>query len=371
VDTVKHMPLWFWQEFTSDLQTHKPEVFMFGEWIYSGPAVEKSVEFANKSGMSLLDFGLCMAIRQVLGHNDPKGFPEVQAIFDQDHRYRNASELVTFIDNHDMPRFLSLGCDGETMRLAVDLILTSRGIPCIYYGTEQYLHNNTDGGNDPYNRPMMEQWDLDTPIARDLRRLARLRRVNPAIQVGGQWPMLVGADVYCYLRRYRDSRCFVAMNRGGAVTVPEVAADLPDGIHKCILSGTEVEVKDRKLVNLSLGPKQVLVLSVIGQRVQGQTVVRVQLNGVSTQPGQRVVISGDCPELGNWDLTRAVPLEFINANTWFGEVAFNESTGRLVHYKYVVVLESGPGGAWRENCTARGRLVASEGLAKWRDTWES
>ncbi len=371
VDTVKHMPLWFWQEFTSDIQTHKPEVFMFGEWIYSGPAVEKSVEFANKSGMSLLDYGLCMAIRQALGSNDPEGFALVQAILDQDHRYRNATELVTFIDNHDMPRFLSLGCDGEAMRLAVDLILTSRGIPCIYYGTEQYLHNDTDGGNDPYNRPMMEQWGLDTPMAHDVRRLARLRRVNPAIQVGGQWPMLVSPDVYCYLRRYRDSRCLVVLNRGAAVTLPEVPADLPNGIHKCILSGTAVEVNDKKLVDLPLGPKQALVLSIIGARVTGQTVVRVQLNGVQTQPGQRVVISGDCSELGNWDLAQAVPLEFVNANTWFGEVAFNESAGRLVHYKYAVVPESGQVPHRRENCTARGRVVASEGLAKWRDSWES
>jgi cyclomaltodextrin glucanotransferase len=371
VDTVKHMPLWFWQEFTTDIQTHKPDVFMFGEWIYNSASNDRSVEFANKSGMSLLDFGLCQAIREVLGRNNANGFATVQAVFDQDHRYRNASELVTFIDNHDMPRFLSLGCDGESMRLAVDLILTSRGIPCIYYGTEQYLHNDTDGGADPYNRPMMESWDLDTPLARDLRRLSRLRRVNPAIQVGGQWPLLVTSDVYCYVRRYRDCRCFVAMNRGGPATIPEVPTELPDGAHKCILSGAEVTVANGKLTNLALGPKQVLVLSVIGQKVQGKAVMRIQLNGVQTQLGQQVVICGDCPELGSWDISKAQPLEFVNANTWFGEVSFNESAGRLVHYKFAVVHQGGNGPVVRENLTARGRVVASEGVAKWRDSWES
>jgi cyclomaltodextrin glucanotransferase len=353
------------------MQTHKPDVFMFGEWIFNSASHDRSVEFANRSGMSLLDFGLCLALRGALGRNDPKGFPEVQAVFDQDHRYRNASELVTFIDNHDMSRFLSQGCDGEAMRLAIDLILTSRGIPCIYYGTEQYLHNDTDGGKDPYNRPMMEKWDLDTPLARDLRRLSRLRRVNPALQVGGHWPKFVTPDVYCYLRRYRDCRCFVAMNRGGPTTIPEVTTELPDGTHKCILTGTEVTVKDGKLFNLALGHRQVLVLSVIGQKVQGKTVVRVQLNGVQTQLGQQVVIIGDCPELGNWDIGKAVPLEYVNASTWFGEVAFNESAGRLVHYKFAVVNPGGKAPVLRENLTSRGRLVASEGLAKWRDSWES
>jgi len=32
VDTVKHMPQWFWQEFVSDMVFHKPDLFIFGEW---------------------------------------------------------------------------------------------------------------------------------------------------------------------------------------------------------------------------------------------------------------------------------------------------------------------------------------------------
>lgn len=66
VDTVKHMPLWFWQQFNADLQTHKPSVFIFGEWGFSKPKEQQSVNFANKSGMTILDFGLCEAIRAAL-----------------------------------------------------------------------------------------------------------------------------------------------------------------------------------------------------------------------------------------------------------------------------------------------------------------
>ncbi len=36
VDTVKHMPIWFWQEFTGDIEVHKPDTFMFGEWFQGG-----------------------------------------------------------------------------------------------------------------------------------------------------------------------------------------------------------------------------------------------------------------------------------------------------------------------------------------------
>ena len=58
VDTVKHMPIWFWQEFNADIQTHKPSVFIFGEWGFSKPWDKGSVNFANHSGMTILDFGL-------------------------------------------------------------------------------------------------------------------------------------------------------------------------------------------------------------------------------------------------------------------------------------------------------------------------
>ena len=65
-----------------------------------------------------------------------------------------------------MCRFQSLNPDPAMLKVAIALIMTCRGIPCIYYGTEQYLHDDTDGGNDPYNRPMMEKWDNDTEIYR-------------------------------------------------------------------------------------------------------------------------------------------------------------------------------------------------------------
>ena len=56
VDTVKHMPLWFWQEFVSDMRSHKPGVFMFGEWFLGGVHDPESLEFARTSGMSMLRF---------------------------------------------------------------------------------------------------------------------------------------------------------------------------------------------------------------------------------------------------------------------------------------------------------------------------
>ena len=59
VDTVKHMPVWFWQEFVTDIQAHKPSAFIFGEYGFGNPKEPRTVEYANHSGMSILDVGRC------------------------------------------------------------------------------------------------------------------------------------------------------------------------------------------------------------------------------------------------------------------------------------------------------------------------
>jgi cyclomaltodextrin glucanotransferase len=367
VDTVKHMPIWFWQEFNADITTHKPDVFIFGEWIFSDPRSDLSVEFANESGMTMLDFGLCLAIRGALAQGAEGGFHLIQDVLDLDHRYSGATELITFIDNHDMPRFQSLNPDPAMLRVAIAVIMTSRGIPCIYYGTEQYLHDDTNDGNDPYNRPMMENWDTESPLYRDIRLLSGLRRLNPAVSMGSQWQKYLTPDVYCYVRRYRDSVLFVAMNRGEAVKLEAIDTELPEGEHTDILTRRKFEVTDGKLQNLELDARDVIVISHVGERIKGQTIVRVQLNGVQTQPGEIVVVIGDCPELGNWDISKAYPLEFINTNTWFGEIPFNESAGKLITYKYALWREGQS--PLRENNVGRRWVIATEGTVKWRDRW--
>lgn len=367
VDTVKHMPLWFWQEFCSDISAANPNVFRFGEWIHSRPDNPKPVEFANKSGMTILDFGFCDAIREVLTDRHPEGFGYLKEILDQDGNYCGATELVTFFENHDMPRLQSLGASDATLDLALVLLLTSRGVPCLYYGCEQYLHDDTEGGNDPYNRPMMAKWE-GTNATRIINILAKLRKSNIAIQLGGQWPILVEESVYVYSRRYRDSRCLVCLNKGEEVEVELKGVQLGEGTHRCLLTGTEIEVVEQS-AKVRIPEKGYLVFAKRGQRVRGTTVIRVQVNGAPTKMGDRLMVIGDCEELGKWDLREAWELECINANTWFGELAFDASAGKTIGYKYVIISPEDPT-PHRENQVVRRRLVTPDGFAKWRDLWE-
>ena len=54
-----------------------------------------------------------------------------------DYEYEN--QTVTFLDNHDVSRFGYLQRNEKTYNAVLATLLTSRGIPNIYYGTEQYV----------------------------------------------------------------------------------------------------------------------------------------------------------------------------------------------------------------------------------------
>jgi glycosidase len=105
-----------------------------------------------------------------------------------------------FFENHDMPRLQSIGADEAMLRLAVVLIMVCRSRPCLYHGCEQALHDDTNGGNDRYKRPMMASWDTEAPLYQTVAKLAHVRKSNIAVQFGSQWTKYLTPDVHCFSR---------------------------------------------------------------------------------------------------------------------------------------------------------------------------
>jgi len=369
VDTVKHMPLWFWQEFSGDMRKYKPELFMFGEWFLGGVYDPDAVHFANHSGMSMLDFAMCFALQNSLARD--RSLREIEDVVERDGTYHTATELVTFIDNHDLPRFLSLRNDLVRLRMAVDILMCARGIPCIYYGTEQGLHNDTNQGNDPYNRPMMESFDTDAEIYRDIAKLAQLRRDNLAVQKGGTVTRAISDDHYCFERSYMGHVCLVVINKGPARRLPLAHLELPDGVYENLLpcpGGSSKLTVSAGRAELELHRDTVQVYHHTLPALGGKTLVTVQVNGGKAQHPEAIYVTGDCQELGNWDLDRALRLERINGNTWSLDVPFNESVGQLVRYKYFIKDPSGR--LRRETNLGHYHRVPASGRTNWRDIWD-
>ena len=378
VDTVKHMPLWFWQEFTGDMTVHRPDLFMFGEWFQGGCWDAESVTFARRSGMSMLDFAWRNAVTNALAHRSQRGFEELADVVEHDVAFRDPSVLVTFVDNHDLPRFLSLSNDPARFRAALLLTMVGRGIPCVYYGNENDLHDDTNRGNDPYNRPMMASFE-PTPVGREIALLAALRRRNPALQKGGMRKKYLDPDRYAFTRCWFGSTVLVAINRSDDVAdLGITGVEMEDGTFEDVLGGASIEVVEAS-TRIVVPPRGIVVYEQVGTPVRGRVLIDVQVHHIQTAFGQRIYISGDAPELGQWDIERAVPLEYVNRETWAGTLAFDASVGHEVHYKYVVkspkAWEREPGRGHHRNVPARevNMVGAPEGCITeiWRDDWRN
>lgn len=84
--------------------------------------------------------------------------------------------MPSFVDNHDVERFLAGGSEAG-LRQALLALMTLPGIPVIYYGTEQGFRGQRDamfaGG---YGSGGRDHFDMDAPLYRYLQQVIALRR---------------------------------------------------------------------------------------------------------------------------------------------------------------------------------------------------
>lgn len=127
-------------------------------------------------------------------------------LFAQDYKYANPNRLETFLDNHDRARFLTWANDDyQRLRSALTFLLTSRGVPVIYYGTEQAMDGNGNASEVPIankdNRQDMTSFSQTGSIYTHIKRLTAIKAAYPALRVGTQREMWKDTQVYGFSRR--------------------------------------------------------------------------------------------------------------------------------------------------------------------------
>lgn len=82
----------------------------------------------------------------------------------QDFLYEDAmNSLVVFADNHDIDRIYNmLGKDIRKVKMAMSFIITTRGLPQIYYGTELLFADDPRGGAHKCRMDFPGGWEGDT-----------------------------------------------------------------------------------------------------------------------------------------------------------------------------------------------------------------
>jgi alpha-amylase len=213
VDTVKHVPVSFWREFQAAAR-----VYTIGE-VLDG-AVDKVAPYSHVLSATL-DYPLYFAIRDVFGKG--ASARALGRVFAQDSAYRDTQLSGVFIDNHDQPRFL---CEAsvERLRLALAFAFTVRGIPIVYYGTEQELASCDD------NRQDMFDAIGATPLYRYIATLANIRASHEALRAGVQHERWQDDTAYAFERVAGGSVAVVAFNLGkDARTLPLRHVQAPAG----------------------------------------------------------------------------------------------------------------------------------------------
>ncbi len=170
IDTIKHVHHQFWADFTSRLRKkigHRAkDVILFGEAYDGAPEVLGKYTYSTNSNDvsigGMLNFQMCWAMRNYLRHGG-KNFGHANGIEramsdlhggprNGTRPYYNAQpgpdglnarqKSITFIENHDgINRFRVDNITSRRNTLANAMVLTLEGIPCLYYGTENGLHD--------------------------------------------------------------------------------------------------------------------------------------------------------------------------------------------------------------------------------------
>jgi len=253
IDTLKHVEMGFWQKWCPAIRAFaaahgNPSFFMFGEVLDHSDARCGSYTGTRGGGPfkldSVLDYPLYFKINSIFA----KATGSTRQILEHDRAIAAnydpvaQNQLVTFLDNHDQPRFLSIpGATTDRLKVALVFLYTARGIPCLYYGTEQAFN----GGKDPWDREDMfagqfewgpsrgDNFNMTHPLFQFVARLNNFRRLYPELQTGVQsslWSNANGPGLFACTRRLGAQEVLVVFNTADTnQTLPPCQTIYPAG----------------------------------------------------------------------------------------------------------------------------------------------
>jgi len=223
IDTTKHVDMGFWQTWCPIVHAYAatnglPNFFMFGE------VIDDDVKCGSYTGTigggpfkqdSVLDYPLYFLVNNVFASatGNTKQIEDHYNAIATDYDTNSQMRLVTFLDNHDQPRFLSIGgATTNRLQVALTFLFTGRGIPTLYYGTEQGFNGPTD----PFNREDMfagqfkdgpggvDSFNMTHPLFLLTAELNNFRRLYPALRLGShvnKWNDPDSPGLFAYARR--------------------------------------------------------------------------------------------------------------------------------------------------------------------------
>ncbi len=237
IDTYAYNDLNFMNTCNAALLKEYPKIFMFGEtWVHGVPNqsyfTENNYNIPYKSNLQgATDFqalwGIKDAMTKDFGWTD--GVNRLYTTLAQDFMYKIPENNVVFLDNHDINRFYSeVGEDLEKYKTALGWMLTTRGIPQLYYGDELATAGYTSPSDGYVRLDFKGGWEGDkennfvasgrtqkqNEIFNYVKKLANFRKQSMALTLGKLTQFVPIDAVYVYFRTYKNETVMVVMNTG-------------------------------------------------------------------------------------------------------------------------------------------------------------
>lgn len=237
VDTYAYNDLDFMNRVNKALLDEFPKLGIFAEtWVHGIPNqsfFSKNVyqipfqsNLPGVTDFQLNLYGILPALTQATGWTD--GVNRLYLTATNDFVYRDPMKNVIFLDNHDVSRFYSMvGEDMQKLKMGIAWLLTFRGIPQLYYGTEILMKNyaNPDGlvrldfvggweGDVPNRFTSAGRSTQENEIFNYTRTLARFRKSSPALKTGRLMQYVPQESLYVYFRYLKEQTVMCLMNTG-------------------------------------------------------------------------------------------------------------------------------------------------------------
>ncbi len=189
---------------------------------------------------SVFDFSMYDEIKHAFSEKPgwASGLMRVYNSLVMDFLYPNPYNLLVFGDNHDTDRFFTrIGQSKDNLKLALALILTTRGIPKIYTGTELLKTAFEHDGHGRMRSDFPGGWPGDTVNAFSsqgrtreqnevfdyIKTLVRFRNSHPVLHFGKLKHYLPQDNVYVYCRYDHKQRVLVVLNNNETETKLDMA----------------------------------------------------------------------------------------------------------------------------------------------------
>ncbi|HSS21619.1 MAG TPA: alpha-amylase family glycosyl hydrolase [Pyrinomonadaceae bacterium] len=250
MDTWQYVPNSFWRDWNQALKREFPDFKVVGE-VKDGDVVHTSffqggrVRFDGvDSGLdSLLDFPLFYPIRHAFaeGHE----LDEIPKTLAKDYLYTQPNILATLLGGHDDGRFMSeKGATLAGLKLANAFVLTTRGVPQLYYGDEIAMtgpdepttRGDFPGGfpGDKRNAFLKEGRTTDEEyLFQYIRKLTRLHTEYEPLKSGELINLYVSGQQYAYARKTKNDVVLVVINndtKAATIEFETSRAGLGDGM---------------------------------------------------------------------------------------------------------------------------------------------